>query len=82
MESYIMSWTWKITKSKIGFKVEKGLESNGGEPVPDMPGWFTMPGFIVYEISTFNTHRQALSFVQQKKHKDDSIIDLTEINNK
>lgn len=77
-----MSWTWQITRSEIGFRVEKGLKSNGGVSVPNRPRCFAMPAFIVYEMSTFDTHRQALSFIQQKKHKDDTIIDLTEMNNK
>lgn len=56
---------WRIRKSDIGFVAEKGIEVKSGAPAPGGIGCL-MPAFIVYEMSTFKTYRQAEKYVIQR----------------
>lgn len=56
---------WKIRKSELGFVAEKGCEVKGGTLAPGGIGYL-MPAFIVYEMATFKTRRQAEKYILQK----------------
>ena len=56
---------WRIRKSSLGFVAEKGIEVKGGTPTPGGIGYL-MPAFIVYEMATFKTQRQAEKYIIQK----------------
>lgn len=56
---------WRIRKSNIGFVAEKGIEVKSGTPAPGGIGCL-MPAFIVYEMETFKTQRQAEKYIIQK----------------
>ena len=70
-----MSWAWKIQKSKIGYQVLKGKEHKGGELSPTGIG-YTMPAFITSSMNTFDTYKQAKSYIKKNMKPDDYIIDL------
>lgn len=49
-----------------GFTVEKGLPHEGGARIPGIIG-YTMPAFIVYESSHFDTKRQAEAYIRRRQ---------------
>lgn len=58
---------WRIRKcGHGGYEAEKGLEHKGGESIPGILG-FTMPAFIVYESTHFDTLKQAERYVERKQ---------------
>lgn len=56
---------WRIRKSDLGFVAEKGCEVKSGTLAPGGIGYL-MPAFIVYEMATFKTQRQAEKYIIQK----------------
>ena len=56
---------WRIRESSHGgWVVEKGMEIKSVE-VEYKPGYY-MPGFMVYEMSRFDTRKQAETFVKKQ----------------
>lgn len=65
-----------IRKTIYGYQVKKGLETIKSTENPLGPGYI-MPGFRLYELRTFKTHKQALSYIEKNKKTTDQIRDLT-----
>lgn len=62
---------WRIRQNPLGdYVAERGIVSKGGELSPTGIG-YTMPGFILYELHTFKTYRQAEKYIQKNKKKGD-----------
>lgn len=53
---------WRIRESDLGFVAEKGCEVKSGTLAPGGIGYL-MPAFVVYEMATFKTKRQAEKYV-------------------
>ena len=57
---------WRIRKDSIGrWVAEKGVEIKEG-PNPFGPGYI-MPGFMVYELHTFKTEKDAKKYIDKKE---------------
>lgn len=57
---------WKIRESSHGgFYAEKGLEHKGGVELGFCPG-VTMPCFMVYESTYFDTYKQAERHIKSR----------------
>ena len=57
---------WRIRESSHGgFVAERGVKHEGGVLAPSGIG-YTMPVFIVYESSHFDTRRQAEAYIRRR----------------
>ena len=57
---------WRIRESSHGgFVAEYGAEHRGGVPGPSGIG-YTMPAFIVYRSSRFDTRREAEHYIKKQ----------------
>ena len=57
---------WRIRESSHGgFVAERGMEHEGGVLAPSGIGC-TMPAFIAYESSHFDTRRQAEAYIKRR----------------
>lgn len=59
------NWIWRIREVEHGFMLEKGMFHEGGILGPTSIG-FTMPGFIQYEFSCYNTESEAMKELKRK----------------
>ena len=60
---------WRIRESSHGgFVAERGMKHEGGVSAPSGIGC-TMPAFIVYESSHFDTRCQAEAYIKRRKRK-------------
>ena len=63
-----MEWRIRQRDERIGgWLAEKGIKVES-TPNPFGPGYI-MPAFIVYEMHTFQTEKQALKYVQDETKK-------------
>ena len=55
---------WRVReRSYGGWVAEKGVKVES-QPNPNGPGYI-MPAFIVYEMHSFNTEKQALKYIEK-----------------
>lgn len=67
---------WRIREASRGFYAELGEQHEGGEHIGGMNG-ATMPAFIVYESSRFDTKKEAEAYIRQRVKKENRHIRFT-----
>ena len=78
-----MKWDYVIRSCSFGgYKFAKGLFHNGGQLAPDGIG-YTMPSFIEYTSSHYDTLPQAVAAakktIAKEEHMDKSEINIDEL---
>lgn len=62
-----MEWRIRENKRIGGWTVEKGIKVESS-PNPFGPGYI-MPAFIVYEMHSFQTEKQAVKYIKEQEKK-------------